>query len=206
MQTPPSSNTAETNQIVVRKSPLKILAVSVLVLALLAIGCELGLRYVLGLGNPLLSEHDAAAGYVIDPDQHVRRFFCNTDINHWSMRSPAVTPVKPAGTYRILLIGDSMTYGSTQIDQKEIFSSLLQAELPARLHTPVEVLNASAGAWAVGNELGYLRSRGTFGADLVVLVVNSGDAAQPPSQLSDVGGDAATVSPHAPSANSGTVI
>ncbi len=159
------------------------------------IACELTLRYTLGLGDALMLEPDAASSYVIKPDQHVYRFFSHTDINHWSMRSPAFSLQKAPGVYRVLLIGDSMTYGSTQVDQKDIFSSLLQAELPAQLHTPVDVLNGSAGAWAIGNETGFLRSRGSFDADLVVLVLNSGDIAQPPATLSDLGGDAATVKP-----------
>jgi lysophospholipase L1-like esterase len=178
-----------------RWSFAKVAGVLVLSLVLLVVVTDVGLAVILGLGNALLIQPDPAAGYVIKPNQRVRRFFCNTIINGESMRSPAFSPVKPPGTYRVLLIGDSMTYGSTQVDQKAIFASLLRAELPARLHEPVEILNASAGAWAIGNELGYLKSRGTFDADLVVLVLNSGDIGQSPTGLNDLGGDAATVKP-----------
>jgi len=178
-----------------RWSVARIAGVLVLSLLLLVVLTDLGLSVFLGLGNALLIQPDPSAGYVIKPNQRVRRFFCNTIINGQSMRSPAFSPVKPPGTYRVLLIGDSMTYGSTQVDQQAIFASLLRTELPARLHEPVEILNASAGAWAIGNELGYLKSRGAFDADLVVLVLNSGDIGQSPSVLDDVGGDASTVKP-----------
>jgi len=51
------------------------------------------------------------------------------------------------------------------------------------------VLNASAGAWAPDNELSYLRSRGTFDANVVLLVLNNGDLTQPRATLEAVGGD-----------------
>jgi hypothetical protein len=51
----------------------------------------------------------------------------------------------------------------------------------------VEVLNASAGAWAIDNELSYVRSRGIFQSDLVLLVLNDGDVTQPRSTMAEVG-------------------
>jgi hypothetical protein len=99
---------------------------------------------------------------------------------------------KPAGVYRVLFVGDSMTYGTTKVDDAKIYTSLLRAELPGMLHKRVEVLNASVGAWAIGNELAYIQSRGIFDSDLVVLALNTGDWAQTPATLGDVGGDAAT--------------
>jgi hypothetical protein len=165
----------------------------VLSLVLLVLATDLFLGHVLGLGDNIILQPDPGASYVFKPNQHVHRFFRDTEINQYSMRSPSFSPVKPPGTYRVMLVGDSMTYGSTQIGQKAIFSSLLAAELPAQLHQPVEVLNASASAWAIANEAGYLESHGTYNSDLVVLVLNTGDSLQPPSTLADVGGDAATV-------------
>ncbi len=47
---------------------------------------------------------------------------------------------------------------------------------------PVEVLNASAGGWGIGNELGYLTSRGTFDANIVAFVLNTGDPSQPTAE------------------------
>ncbi|WP_158615552.1 SGNH/GDSL hydrolase family protein [Acidipila sp. EB88] len=150
------------------------------------------MRLILGLGDRPLMQADHAAGYVLKPNQHLFRFFAHTDVNSFSMRSPEVMVMKPAGTYRVLLVGDSMTYGGTQVDQKKIFASLLATELPAQLHRPVEVLNASDSAYGIGNELGYLQSRGTFNADLVLLVLNSGDMGQSTSTLADVGGESST--------------
>ncbi len=176
-----------------RRSIAKTLLALALTLLLLLVIADLALGHILGLGNTVLMQPDPGAVYVLTPNQHVRRFFKTTYINQHSMRSPEFSLVKPPGVYRVLLVGDSMTYGSTHIDQQAIFASLLRAELPAQLHQPVEILNASASAWAIGNEAGYLDSHGTFDADLVVLVLNTGDSLQPTATLGDVGGDAATV-------------
>ncbi|HWE01119.1 MAG TPA: SGNH/GDSL hydrolase family protein [Tepidisphaeraceae bacterium] len=139
---------------------------------------ELFLRLVLGLGHPILFARDAACGYVVAPNQDLRRLFCLNQTNAQSMRSPPVLAVKPPGEFRVLFVGDSVTYGQTFTTQADIFTSILARRLPGQLHRPVEVLNASAGGWAVANELGYLQSRGTFEADLVVMVINSADLTQ----------------------------
>ena len=163
-----------------RRSRLRAWSVRVVIaLVLLFVLLEGGLRLVLGLGNPVLYRADPSCGYLPAPNQHVRRFFCHNNINSFSQRSPQLPPAKPPGTLRALFIGDSVTYGTTFVDQSRIFTSLLGPELRAKLGREVQVLNASAGAWAIGNELGYLQSRGTFGADVVVFVLNSGDFTQP---------------------------
>ncbi len=161
-----------------------------LVLILLIIAADVGLRVGAGLGNPILYQTDAACGYLPVPNQHIRRFGCMNIINAQSQRSAAFPAAKPPGTLRILLLGDSVTYGTTHVDQGEIFASLLARDLPQKLGKPVEVLNASTGAWAVANEVGYLKSRGTFDADQVIFVLNTGDLAQHfnPGNLTSVGG------------------
>jgi len=144
---------------------------------------EVMLRTVLGLGHPLLYQFDADCGYLPKPNQHLRRFFCINDINQFAMRSPSIQPRKPKDEFRIFFLGDSVLFGTTHVDQSKICTSILQRELPGQLHRPVEVLNASAGGWAVPNEVGYLHSRGTFNADLVVMVLNTYDIVQPFNDL-----------------------
>ena len=78
-----------------------------------------------------------------------------------------------------MFVGDSVTYGTTFVDQSQILTSLLARELPEVLHRPTQILNASAGGWAIGNEAGCLRSRGTSDSDWVIFVINSGDIGQP---------------------------
>lgn len=155
----------------------------------LVIGSELVLRFGLGLGNPILIQADQACGYIIKPDQDVVRFFDHTHINHEGMRSAEIPPVRDPGALRIMFVGDSMTYGTSRLNQKNLFTEIIHHRLPDLVHRPVEVLNASASAWAPDNEWAYVRSRGTFNSDWVVLVLNSGDLTQPRSTMADVGDD-----------------
>jgi len=148
-------------------------------LIVLTVALELVLRFVFGLGHPLLYTSDPECGYLPAPNQHLYRFFAHNDINSLNMRSAPMQTVKPPDGIRILFVGDSVTYGQTYVDQPKIFTSILNSELPALLHRPVEVLNASAGGWAVGNELGYVKSRGVHDADLVIFVINTLDMTQP---------------------------
>lgn len=164
----------------------RIFIASFAALALIAL-TEIGLRTILGLGNPVLITPDPACDFTLKPDQNLRRFFCRTHINHQAMRSQEITPSPAPGVERILFIGDSVTYGTTRVDQSDLFSERVGRELPQKIHQPVEILNASASAWAIDNELSYVRSRGIFHAQLVVLALNSGDLGQPRARIDEVG-------------------
>ncbi|HVX87247.1 MAG TPA: GDSL-type esterase/lipase family protein [Phycisphaerae bacterium] len=144
---------------------------------------EMGLRVVFGLGSPLLYEADAECGYCVRPDQHIRRFFAENSINHEGMRSGEITERPAAGTKRVLFIGDSVTYALTYVDQSKIWTSRLPGLLAEAQDGRVEVLNASAGGWSPANEVGFLKSRGTFHADVVCIVANSGDLGEELARL-----------------------
>lgn len=154
---------------------------------LLLIGAMDGALSLVGLGDPVLLQEDRDSGYVLKPNQNHYRFLVRTRINSHSMRSDQFSGQKQIGTYRIMFVGDSITYGTTRVDQSHIFTEILHRELPSIVHMPVEVLNASANAWGIPNEYGYVRSRGTFGSDAVVLVLNDGDFSQTKSTITDVG-------------------
>jgi hypothetical protein len=143
----------------------------------LVLATEVGLRFTLGLGHPLLMAPGADYGYVAQPNQDLHRFFNHVQINSVSMRSPEFPLEKPRGGKRVLFIGDSVTFGTTSVDQPEIFTSLIQHDLKST-GAEVEILNASAGGWAPANERGFLQARGTYGADMVVSVINTQDLAQ----------------------------
>jgi len=170
---------------------VRIVAYALGALVLLAAAGEVVLRFALGLGNPVLIQADPACAYILKPDQDVFRFFAHTHINRYGMRSDEVGAHRP-DALRLLFVGDSIAYGTSRVDQREIFTELLHRDLPAVVNRPVEVLNASAGAWAPDNELSYLRSRGTFDANVVLLVLNNGDLTQPRATLEAVGGEVFT--------------
>lgn len=144
----------------------------------------------LGFGSPALVAVNSATGYEMVPEQHVvrRRPLSDDAIAHVDTDSQGARSDEPAaahapGTLRILFLGDSITYGSTQVDQPHIFTELVHRELPALIHQPVEVMNASASGWAVGNEIAWVKEHTTRQADVVVLCLNSGDPSQPFSTL-----------------------
>ncbi len=92
---------------------------------------------------------------------------------------------KSNGVLRLTFLGDSITYGTTQVDQNDIFVELIRKELSRTLHRRVEQINAAVNGWAISNELGYLRSRGILHSDYVLLILNSGDPAQPFATFSE---------------------
>jgi hypothetical protein len=143
------------------------------------------LRAILGFGHPLLYVRDAAAGYIPRPNQQLRRFGATIHINAYGMRSGAVAATPAPDRLRVLFIGDSVTFGTTYVDQAQIFTERLQADFGPWRGRTLEVLNASAGGWAPANEYGYLHSRGCFGASLVLLVLNTSDLDQPFASLED---------------------
>lgn len=156
---------------------------------------ELVLRFVFGLGNPVLIQPDSACAYIEKPDQNVYRFFCHTRTNRYGMRSDEIASTPAPGVLRIMFVGDSITYGTGRVDQKNIFAEIVRRDLQAQLHRPVEALNASASAWAIDNEFSYVRSRGIFGSKLVMLVLNSGDLTQRRATMAEVGQDNLVVRP-----------
>jgi hypothetical protein len=162
---------------------------TLLAFVILVAAAELSLRFVLGLGNPVIIAPDPACAYLFKPNQNAYRFFCHTRINAYGMRADPVPPAKDPVKLRIMFIGDSVTYGTSHIDQSKIFSEIVHRDLPSVVHRPVEVLNASVSAWAIDNELAYARSRGIFQSDVVLLVLNSGDLSQPRAEIGDVGED-----------------
>ena len=142
---------------------------------------EIALR-IAGFGDPLLYVTDPACRYLPASSQSVHRMLSFTQINADGMRSPPVVSPKPPDEFRALFLGDSVLFAGTWIDQSKVVTNRLNQDLPEQLHRPVEILNASTGGWAIDNEVGYLRTRGTFNADLVVFFLNSGDATQPVSE------------------------
>lgn len=73
--------------------------------------------------------------------------------NSLGFRSPEVSVLKPQGTYRIVVIGESTSL-NMELDDEDTWAALLQARLQSdrdflktRGAKKVEVINASGGAW-----------------------------------------------------------
>ena len=93
---------------------------------------------------------DANAGYIFAPNQLVYRFGNRVEYNQFSQRSEQIDSANPEDTLRILMIGDSVLNGNNTTDQKETIPELFEARLLG-IKKQVEVLNASAGSWAINN-------------------------------------------------------
>ena len=150
---------------------------------------ELLLRSLWGFGNPLLLQKDLDIGYLHQPNQHLRRLSNMVAINAYHQRSGPVTPLPSPGTTRIMFVGDSVTFGTTLLDQTQTITELLQADLKAAESRSVEVLNASAGSWGIGNQVAYLKRFGTMGSRVVGFQIGSHDLLQRKSTSARVGVD-----------------
>lgn len=141
------------------------------------------LRFLFGLGNSLIYIPDQEIGYLLAPNQQVRRLGNQIMINQYSMRSHSIKEKRPDSTLRILLLGDSIANGAWWTDQNETISALIERQLRSNLiskseslsFSTVEVLNASANSWGPRNQLAYLKRFGTFEAQIVVLLLNTDD-------------------------------
>ncbi len=108
---------------------MNVLLVSLTVLVGLLVVLEVGLRLLVGFGNPLLYLGDEEIGYLLAPNQRTRRFGNRIAINEYSMRSPTITTDVPASTLRVLLLGDSVANGAWWTDQEQTISALVTAQL-----------------------------------------------------------------------------
>lgn len=144
------------------------------------------LRLAIGLGNPVLVQADADTGYRFQPNQKVFRFGRTVEYNQYSQRSEPITRQKPQGKLRVLMTGDSVLNGGNPTDQHQTITELFETKLSVSGY-PTEVLNASAGSWGIGNQLGYLSKFGTLGSDAIILQIGTHDLTQPTSTSEVVG-------------------
>lgn len=160
----------------------------VLVVLSIFLFLEGGLRLKLGLGNPVLSQSDVEMGYRFQPNQNITRFGNKIIYNQYSQRSDLISLPKPKNTLRILMVGDSVLNGGMLTDQAQTISERLEAKIK-NTGRNVEILNASAGSWGIGNQWGYLQKFGIFDSNLLILQIGTHDLTQPTSMGNRVGID-----------------
>lgn len=92
-------------------------------------------------------------------------------INSRGLRDRELAPAKPPGTVRILVVGDSFTYGSG-VAGEETYPKRLERLLAGRAGVPVEVINAGVSGYGTVHEAAFLRAEGwSYEPDLLVLQV-----------------------------------
>ncbi len=144
-----------------------------LIITIAIVLLEVLLRVSFGFGNPLLYLADSQIGYLLAPNQDVRRFGNRIVINEYSMRCGTVFPKPEINTLRVLMVGDSIVNGGWWTNQTETLSARVAHSYQG--NQTVEVLNASANSWCPRNELAYLQRFGLFNSHVVVLVINTDD-------------------------------
>jgi hypothetical protein len=163
------------------------LVIALVGILMLGIAGEWYARWKLGLGDPPLSIADPEIEYLFKPGDYYR-FGNRVKINQYHMRSDDFTSNKtdPA-EWRVMVFGDSVINGGNLTDQEDLASERLRRQLRDTTGRSVVVGNISAGSWGPGNLLAYARRFGFFDADVVVIVVNSGDATDNPTYTPIVG-------------------
>ncbi len=124
-------------------------------------------------------EYDPEIGWRFHPGAHAVHsdldFRVAYGINQAGLRDREYSVLKPANTYRILVLGDSFTEGYG-VEADETFSKQLEQLLPAKVGVSVEVINAGMRGTSTDQQLLYLTNQGMkFHPDLVLLAFVRGD-------------------------------
>ena len=144
-----------------------------LTLALLEIGVRVYSASTASPGttpHPLHVRVDSPLLYSLNP--------AHPEVNSLGMRDDEVEVAKPPGTFRVLVLGDSVAYGDG-VPRRSAFPDRLEALLRAT-RPSAEVLNTAALGYTPYNELQYFLTRGrTLQPDLVLVAFCLNDVANP---------------------------
>ena len=164
----------------------RFLGIALVVVTGAAALAEVGLR-ILGLGRPVLYDNRLAYGFRPLPDQDLRRIGnSRVRVNALGLRGPDVTPTRPAGTTRLLFLGDSVTYGGSYVDDEAVLSSVAAAELRGAGFSAVEALNAGVNAWGPANILGLIETTGGFDSNVWVVIAVDDDFRREKTRIGEV--------------------
>lgn len=133
---------------------------------------ELGLRWF--APQPTGLSHQDRYGLALhwpNMTRHLPQYGTTATFNSVGMRDREHALAKPAGTYRILLLGDSFME-ALQVDFPASLPSLLEQRLAQVGPKTVEVVNAGVSGWGTDDELRYLEQYGMrWKPDLVLVAM-----------------------------------
>lgn len=150
--------------------------VSVLIGALVL---ELGLRLMGKAPQPTINRFDPVLGWSKTPNSTGHRktseFDVTYTINEQGLRDdPMPSPAKPAGAYRVVVLGDSFVLGYT-VDRHDLFVDQLEDWWTSEGRN-VDVVNAGTEGWSTDQEVLWLQKNGAqFQPDLVLLCTYEND-------------------------------
>jgi lysophospholipase L1-like esterase len=163
------------------RTKLMILAVST---AFCLLTLEMVLRFVFPVRVMTIGLPDAPKaaryGWALNPHQLIRILDPDTGVvyadyaNSEGWRDRERTTQKRPNTFRILVLGDSMTYGAI-VGQADTYTAILERKLRAN-GVDAEVINISSGGWGADQELEALTVEGiAYKPDLVILQFSNND-------------------------------
>jgi lysophospholipase L1-like esterase len=168
-----------------REHPLLWKALPILLpLASLAVAVILaeGVLRLLGFAQVVQFDYVPDLGWVQTPNQDTRTVGgWPVHINSAGFRGPEVSLGKPAGTLRVLLIGDSFTFGYGVADDSTLAVQLQREFAKASRDCPrVEVINGGVNGYDTDQEVMFLRRVGLlYHPDVVILGFNPNDIMRP---------------------------
>ena len=134
----------------------------------------------------MLYTPDDMAGFYPAANQDVYRLGGRVITNEFGMRAPPYAREKPAGVFRILMLGDSTLYGGQYVSQDELYARLLEKWLrEERPNQEVQVFNMGVNGWGPLNKLGFVEKFGTFAADVCIICLPVDDFRRPKIHMWD---------------------
>src|SRR5262245_3364074 len=111
-------------------------------------------------------QYDPAVGYTLRP---------GGDVNAYGVRGPAFAVAKPPGTIRIVMVGDSFTFGGAR--ESESQPRQLERALNAGGGARYEVINLGVPGYNTEQELQFFRAKGrALAPDVVIVAFTLSDA------------------------------
>lgn len=131
-----------------------------------------------GLGEEEIFHLDRVMGFTHIPNKRIYwkqegpgvYSYFNAD----GMREPNLVMSKPAGTYRVAVLGDSLVEG-LQSPIEKTFGYLLGEELTKKMHRPIEVLNFGNSGYSTAQEYLQLKKVWKYSPDLVLMGYSNRD-------------------------------
>jgi hypothetical protein len=112
--------------------------------------------------------------YLLKPDLHAAWGLGNVATDEFGLRNEHPAE-KPAGVYRILMLGDSVTFGYG-VDQTQSFPAVLERLLNENNQAKYQVINAGIPGYSIQDEGALLPALlARYKPDLVLWVVTSND-------------------------------
>ncbi len=131
--------------------------------------------------QPQQRESKEPATHRVVEESHVYEMIPGmNEANALGFRGPVISSDKPEGTFRILVLGDSVSFGYA-VKPEEAFPALLEEKLQDLFpEKTIEVVNAGVMGYTTYNEVEWLRNRGmALDPDLVLLSFCLNDVVNP---------------------------